>query len=188
MHQTQRMVQLIGVVMCIALLGACASVKMQKAPLVSAPQANTALVTFVRPFIFLQDGSSIDIWDGERFIGAIEAGTLVQYEVEPGQHLFLAKIGRCNWSYTTATLLPGKRYFIKVNIYMTFSSGGVVMGIVSKTDSRIEEWQSKLTPMHALPVDKQAVESRKQNEVRAAVMEFKAGKVTFTELRPEDGI
>jgi hypothetical protein len=174
--------------MCIALLGACASVKMQKAPLVSAPQANTALVTFVRPFIFLQDGTSIDIWDGERFIGALEAGTLVQYEVEPGQHLFLTKLGAGSWSYTTANLLPGKRYFIKANIYMGFRSAGVVLGIVSKTDPRIEEWQSKLNPMDALPADKQAVESRKQNEIRAAVMEFKAGKVTFTELRPEDGL
>jgi hypothetical protein len=187
MRQTQCTVRSIGVVMCVALLGACASMTMQKASLVSAPQANTALVTFVRPSIFMGDGVSVDIWDGERFVGVLGAGTLVQYEAEPGEHLFLANAE--NWSYTTANLLPGRRYFVKANIFPGFGFARVALGVASKTDSRIEEWQSNLTPMHALPADKQAHESKKQNEVRAAVMDFKAGKVTsFSELRPEDGL
>ena len=186
MRQTQRAVRLIGVVMCVVLLVACASVTMQTAPLVSAPQANTALVTFVRTSVFFGDGISMDIWDGERFIGALGAGKLVQYETEPGEHLFLANAE--NWSYTTANLLPGKRYFIKANIFPGIGSGRVALAVVSKTDSRIEEWQSKLKPMRALPADKQALESKKRDEVQAAVMAFKAGKVTFSTLRPEEGL
>jgi len=184
MRTMQCAVRATGVVMCIALLGGCASVSMQKAPLVRVPQESTALVTFVRPSIFYGDGLSVDIWDGERFIGALEAGTLVQYEAVPGEHLFLANSQK--WAYTKANLLPGRRYFIKANI---IPGAGFSLGAAQKTDSRIEEWLSKLTPMSALPADKLAVESKKQNEIREAVMEFKAGKVTsFSELRPEDGL
>jgi hypothetical protein len=42
--------------------------------------------------------------------------------------------------------------------------------------------------MRALPADKQALESKKRDEVQAAVMAFKAGKVTFSTLRPEEGL
>jgi hypothetical protein len=182
----QRTTRSIGATMCVALLCSCASVSMQKVPLISAPQANTALVTFVRTSVFFGDGVSMDIWDGERFVGSLGAGTMIQYETEPGGHLFLANAE--NWSYTSANLLPGKRYFIRANIFPGVGSARVALAAVPKTDPRIEEWQSKLAPMRALPADKQAVESRKQNEIRAAVAAFKAGQVTFGQLRPEDGL
>jgi hypothetical protein len=187
MCQTQCTVRLVGVLMFIALLCGCSSMTMQKTSLVSTPQGDAALVTFVRPAVFLGDGVSVDIWDGDSFVGVLAAGTLVQHEVKPGEHLFLAKAE--NWSYTTANLLPGKKYFVKANIFPGVLYARVALAAVPKTDSRIEEWLSKLKPMSILPADKQTRESDKQNEVRAVVMEFKTGKVTsFGELRPEDGL
>jgi hypothetical protein len=159
---------------------------MRKTPLLSAPQATTALVTFVRPRIFFGDGVSIDVWDSERFIGALGPGTLIQYEVEPGEHLFIANAE--NWSYTSATLLPGKQYYIRANIFPGVMYGRVALGVVSKTDPRIHEWQATLTPMQALPADQQARASKKQEAIRAAVAAFKNGQATFSTLRPEDGL
>ncbi len=131
-RQTNCAVRSIGIVMCIALLGGCASMKMQKVPLVSTPRTNTALVTFVRPSIFFGDGVGVDIWDGERVIGVLGAGKLVQYEAESGKHLFLASAE--NWSYTTADLLPGRRYFIKANIFP-----GVLFGRVALSKCRSKD-------------------------------------------------
>jgi hypothetical protein len=129
----------------------------------------------------------MDIWDGERFIGVLGSGTMVQYAAEPGEHLFLGNAE--NWSYTTANLLPGKRYFIKANVFPGLLFARFALGAVPKTDSRIQEWLSTLTPMTALPADIQAYESKYQNRSRSAVSDFKAGKVTsFSELHPEDGL
>jgi hypothetical protein len=186
MHQMQRAFRSIGVVMSLALLGGCASITMQRASLVSSPSANTALVTFVRPRVFFGDGVSADIWDGERFVGALGAGTLVQYETQPGEHLLLANAE--NWSYVTANLLPGKRYVIKANIFPGVFLARVALAPVPKTDARINEWLSTLTPMSAPPAGKQAFESKKQDAIRAAMTQFKAGTVTFGELHPDDGL
>ena len=93
-----------------------------------------------------------------------------------------------NWSYTKANLLPGRRYFIKANIFPGVLYGRVALNAVPKTDSRIEKWLSNLHPMRASPSDKETRESEKQSEIRTAVKEFKEGKVTsFGELHPEDG-
>ena len=186
LHLTQCAIRFIGVVMCIAILGGCASMPMQKVSLVSTLRPNTALVTFVRPSVFFGDGVSVNIWDGERAIGVLGAGTLLQYEAEPGEHLFLASAE--NWSYMAATLLPGRRYFIKANIFPGVIFGRVGLAVVPKTDSRIEGWLSRLDPMRASSADKQTLESQKQSEIRAAVEEFKEGKVLFGKLSPEEGL
>ncbi len=187
MRHPQNAVRSIGALMCIALLGGCAPMTMQKVSQVGIPRQDTALVTFVRPLIFMRDSVSVDIWDGERFIGVLDAGTLIQYEAEPGEHLFLANAE--NRSYAITNLLPGRRYFIKANISPGVILVRVALDAVPKTDSRIEGWLSDLKPMSALPQDRQALESKKQNEIRTAVREFKAGGVTsYTELRPEDGL
>jgi hypothetical protein len=187
MRQMQNVIRIIGAAMCIALLSGCASVKMQETPLVATAKTNYALVTFVRPSIFAGDGISVDIWDGEHFIGALGAGTLVQYEVEPGEHLFLANSE--NWSYASANLLPGKRYFIKANIFPGVMYGRVALGVPEKSDNRIDGWLSKLTPMTAGATDKQGVELKKQTEVKTAVSDFKSGKVSrFAQIHPEDGL
>lgn len=176
----------IYVLIAISLLGGCASMEMQKVALISAPQPNMALVTFVRPAIFFGDGVSFDIWDGEHVIGALGPGTMIQHEAQPGEHLFLANAE--NWSYTSANLLPGKHYFIKANIFPGIGFARVALGAVPKTDARIEEWLTKLDPKVARLADKQALEAKKQTENRTAIQEFKDGKVTsFSELRAEDG-
>jgi hypothetical protein len=187
MSQTERFVRWFGVVVGIVLLTGCASVSMQKTTLVKEPVADTALVTFVRPAVFLGDGVSINVWDGERFVGSLKAGTLIQYSAKPGEHLFLASAE--NWSYTTANLLPGKRYFIKANMFPGVLYGRVALAPVPRTDSRIEEWLSRLDPMTALEADLRTVQSEKRDDVRDAVMDFKAGKVSsFGELKPDDGL
>lgn len=186
-HHTHHIIKWIGAVLCISLLGACASTPMQTTSLINAPQTNTALVTFIRPAIFFGDGMSLDIWDGEHFLGALGSGKLIQYEATPGEHLFLANAE--NWSYASANLLPGKRYFIKATIFPGVISGRVALGAVPKTDERIDTWLSDLKPMSATQADKQTRESEKKDDVNTAIQDFKDGKVTsFATLKPEDGL
>src|SRR4051794_7930180 len=116
------------VVMTLSLLSGCASVQMQPSTLVKAPKEKMALVNFVRPAVFMGDGLSIDIWDGQNYLGALAAGSMIQHEVEPGKRLFMASAE--NWSYASADLQAGKEYFIKVNIFPGVMTGRVALGTV----------------------------------------------------------
>ena len=70
------------------LLSGCAASIMQQAAIKPEPAREKAIVTFMRPSYF---GGAIQfgIWDREKFVGILEAGSLLQYETEPGEHLFL---------------------------------------------------------------------------------------------------
>jgi hypothetical protein len=172
---------LIAALVC---LSGCASVQMQSTALVKAPKEKTALVNFVRPAVFMGDGISIDIWDGQNFIGALAAGSLIQYEVEPGKHLFLANAE--NWSYASADLQAGKAYIIKANIFPGFAMGRVALGTVKVNDSRITELMS-LRPTIASEKDRKEISDKKSVEVKKAVDDFDSGKVSsFAKISSED--
>jgi hypothetical protein len=171
--------------MCMGSFLGCGSVAMQKASFVNTTAENT-LITFVRPSVFMGDGVRVDIWDGEHFVGTLGAGTLVQYETQAGEHLFLANAE--NWSYVSANVLAGKKYTVKANIFPGVWYARVALTPVPTSDSRIEGWLSKLTPMAANSADAQSVEVKKQEAIRAAIADFRAGKATFSQMRPEDGL
>ena len=80
---------------------------MSQVPPAEPPDANHAVVTFMRPSSF---GGAIQfgIWDGENFVGILSAGSSIQYLAEPGEHLFLGRAE--NWSYVSAKLVGVKNY------------------------------------------------------------------------------
>jgi hypothetical protein len=88
---------------------------MHNTPVVRIVPADKVLVTFGRPSIFLGDGWSADVWDRETFVGSMTGGKLVQYETEPGKHLFM--VGGEVWGYAEGNLEAGKQYFLKLNVY-----------------------------------------------------------------------
>jgi len=77
--------------------------------------SRSALVNFVRPRILKGDATVIDLWDGDTFVGVIGAGSMIQYQAQPADHVFMIRRGS-NWSFIKARLTAGKQYFIKVNV------------------------------------------------------------------------
>ena len=95
----------------------CASKIMVATSPVTSMDNEKALVTFtMRTIMRSQDLKPIefDIWDSEKFIGAISTGTYVQYQADPGEHIFIAIAG--NTSFLKADLEAGKEYSVMVNI------------------------------------------------------------------------
>ncbi len=90
--------------------------------------------------------------DGDSFIGTLSAGTLVQYRVAPGPHVFMANSE--NWSYVKADLQPGKHYFIKANMFPGFATARSALTPVPNTDERIKTWPTKLKVMEVVPETK----------------------------------
>jgi hypothetical protein len=170
----------------IALLAGCASVPMEKTEVIQTPKVDKSVVTFVRPSIFFGDGVSFDLWDGDKYVGAMQSGAIVQYETVPGKHLFMAH-GE-NWSYVSADLLPGKQYFIKTNLYPGVWKARVSLGAVQKDDERIHTWLTEYKAMAVKQEDAAKFESDNKSEAKAAIEEFNSGKITsFAELKPTDG-
>src|SRR4051812_44122291 len=97
----------LSLAVCAALvfLGGCSAAPMRPAKFNATAESSQAIVTFVRESIWMGDGIHLYLWDGETFIGTLSAGTLVQYRVAPGPHVFMANSE--NWSYVKADLQPG---------------------------------------------------------------------------------
>lgn len=169
----------------MVLLSGCASVSMQPATLINAPKENTALVNFVRPAIFLGDALDMDVWDGQNYIGSLAAGSMIQYEVQPGKHLFMANAE--NWSYASAELKGGKSYVIKANAFPGIATGRVALGTVKPDDVRMQKLMS-LKPTVAAEKDRQTFSTQKSEKTRVAIANFESGKVSsFATVKPEDG-
>ena len=172
-------------VVVLVCLSGCASVQMQPTTLIQSPNPEMAVVNFVRPRVFFGDGISIDIWDGQNYIGALRAGTLIQHEVEPGKRLFLANAE--NWSYASADLQAGKEYFIKANIFPGVMRGRVALVPVELSDPRLTELMS-LKPTVASEKDRKEMSDKKAVAAKEAVANFESGKVSsFARISPEDG-
>lgn len=186
MQKIKNLIRLCVAVFGLALLQGCASVSMQPTTLITTVPADKSLVTFVRPSVFAGDGVGVDIWDGEHYLGGLNAGTLVQYLTTPGEHLFLANTE--NWSYAKADLQPGKKYYIKANIFPGIMYGRVALGVPKNDDKRIATWLT-LDPKMSVPADIKPVEDRKHDEVKAIIQNFNDGKVTvYGKIGPDEGL
>jgi hypothetical protein len=159
----------------------CASIKMVPKNTTRAAPTDQALVTFVRQSIYMGDGIPVDLWDGEHYIGVLKPGTAVQYLASPGEHLFLAHAE--NWSYANGSLVAGKRYYVKANIFPGFGTARVALGVAFTTDERIDEWHKRYKGMAAPEAARAAFETEGLPHAQAAIKTFKDGKVTtFAEI------
>jgi hypothetical protein len=126
---------------------------------------SSALITFVRRYIYLGDTVIFDVWDGETYIGELLAGRTLQYKATPGPHTFMMmKRGLTAWSFIKADVAVGKEYFIKGN-FTPFHLGGAD----ARTDVRVEEWRTMSTSRGSEKYLKNA---------QAALHAFNSGVVT----------
>jgi len=144
----------------------------------------SALVNFVRPRILKGDATVIDLWDGDTFVGVIGAGSMIQYQAQPADHVFMIRRGS-NWSFIKARLTAGKQYFIKVNVSADYPSLSVVN---ARKDDRIKMWLTQLEPMEIDPKEVGPYVSKRIGDASEALRGFREGHGSYVELRPEYGI
>jgi hypothetical protein len=116
--------------------------KMERVAFVDEAAADKALVNIVRPRVFLGDGANVDMWDGDKFIGTLGAGKMIQYEATPGYHVFMVYV-QGQWGAARGELKRGRTYYLKVNQGYT----RIILGVAKSNDPRIERWNAKLTPV-----------------------------------------
>jgi len=165
----------LALVFSVVSLGACANI-MQEGPLVTAPSANKALVTVVRPSIFFGDAVNVYVWDNDQLIGESSSGTLFQYEADPGEHLFLGNAE--NWTYAKGTLEAGKSYVLKVNVFPGTLYARAALGVYPANDPRSGEMLKSLKSQVPIQEKNQAYQDKHQAEAVKAVNDFKSGAVT----------
>ena len=184
----QRAALVAATVVGVASLSACAVVAMQDKPSIKTAPPDMALVNFVRPAVFGGDAVSVDLWDGDHLIGALSAGTMVQYQIPAGTHLFLGKAN--NWSYIKADLAAGKQYFIKANIFPGIPIAGVALGVAKKDDKRIPTWLNEYHSVaFASEDERKAAQAARLADVQKALANFRDGGVTrYLKITPEEGL
>jgi hypothetical protein len=180
-----RLALLAGVLL---LMSGCASSVMTRTEPLTLEQPNRAMVTFVRPSLF---GGAIQfgIWDGADFVGVLSAKSYVQYLVEPGEHLFLARAE--NWSYVKADLEAGKQYYIVGKVFPGIWKARVALDPVVKgdgtTQADIDKWLAELTPTKVIPEKFDGYVAPRLEQVKEAAAEVDNGDVKFEVLSREDG-
>jgi len=154
---------------------------MKDTALISKPDSKKAIVNFVNPWNYI---GYIHIWEGERYMGILMPMNIIQIEVEPGKHTFMANAS--NWSYAFGELIAGKQYFIKIN---PLPFGMVALGVAKSDDKRVYEWLDELTPITLIgEKERKKVEMEYKEEILKAVANFKNGKVSrFVTIHPNDG-
>jgi len=172
--------------LCILVLAAqiagCSSA-MKKTTLIEQADKEFAMVNIVRPSLFRGDAMDYDLWDGARFVGVIEAGTIIQYKAKPGRHIFMAN-GR-NWSYVKADLAAGKQYFLKATV---LPYHGVILGVADvKSEERIKEWLT-YQPKEIADEKREQYEKGKKDSAVEALKELDEGRAEFFELKPANGL
>ncbi len=165
----------------------CTSSMMKPATPREVPASSEALVTFLRPSYF---GGAIQfgIWNADRFVGILEAGSYLQITVPPGEHLFLARAE--NWSYVQANLEAGREYFILAKVFPGVWKARVAFDPVRRgdpqTDEDLTQWLADLRPIGVIDEKVAAYTAPRLEQVRQAVADFRAGKVVSERLEAID--
>jgi hypothetical protein len=170
----------------VCLLGAfgCGPGLMMPAQRLTTPSPQYATVTFVRATTF---GFAVEfnLWDGENFIGVIDAKQYVQVQLPPGEHLFMAR-GE-NWSFVNANLEAGKKYVVLANVVPGVRKARVVLAPVTKTQAKwgqgeIDQWFERCAPVtpdqnvapewvaKRLPHVREGIELSKHPDTKALVL------------------
>lgn len=171
----------------LLMVSGCASSMMQPATPQAPPQASHALVTFLRPSYF---GSAIQfgVWDSDRFVGILEAGSYIQVLLPPGEHIFLARAE--NWSYVLANLEAGRQYFILANVFPGIWKARVAYDPILREDPQsnddIAQWLTDLKAIEVIPRKVDAYRAPRLEQVRQAVADFRNGAVESERLEASD--
>jgi hypothetical protein len=136
--RTQRSASAIAIAAALILTsaGANAATKSTTPAPIIKPDESTAVVSIIRRAVFMGDGWNYDVWEGDKYVGVLAAGTLLQHRAEPGEHVYLLMArGIHVWSYMKANLVAGKEYFARA-YPIPFS----LQAVDTNSDERVETW------------------------------------------------
>jgi hypothetical protein len=163
-------------------------------PTVAPP--NAAVVVFVRPSHYGQSVATTILDDHGFFMGDSIAGTEFSVALAPGPHLFLSWAE--NTASLSASLLPGRVYYVEVSPRMGWWSTRVQLIAVtprSSNWSEIKTWLSEATQLVPDTAAGQAYLNGRQADVaerirraRERLGQFDEEELDDRTLRPEDGI
>lgn len=158
--------------------------KMQKTDFVSEVVPNKALVNFVRPRVFAGDGANVDVWDGDRFIGTLGAGKMIQYVASPGEHTFMTYV-QGSWGIAKGDLISGKKYYLKFNSGFGFTS----LGVADSDDPRIDTWNKKLAPVSIGKLkSSNKVPNKHISKAREILKEVEGGSAKYSLISEKNAI
>jgi len=188
-----------GVLLCllfVVLPCGCGSKIMIPASQVGSVNQDKALVTFMMwqrvPNMGPTFKFEFDIWDGEKFIGALTTQKYFQYMADPGEHLFVARGG--NWSFVKANLQAGKKYYVFLNIPPRpfRASHGVSLQPVKREDKElmadIRAYLNDMKPISVATGQYNDYVKDRIEEVRNEIKVFKTTVYQFSTLDAQDGI
>lgn len=170
-------IAIVGLAGCAG-LGNMKNVKFQK-----EIEPDMAMVNIVRRSVFMGDGAKVEAWDGDKFIGTLSAGKLLQYKATPGIHTFMVYV-QGSWGIAKGELKPGKTYYLKFNMS---GWGPISLGVAASDDSRIAEWNTMTT----VAVDESAPKSIPEKYINAArnmLKRVEDGNVNVTEINDTNAL
>lgn len=178
---------LVGLIL-ITLSGCVSMQVMKPAEMLPPFQTDDVLVTVVRPQTFFGAAISSSIWDTDKLVGVIAGGQYVQYKTTPGKHLFVCRAE--NWSYLSAEFLPGKHYIIRADVFPGVWKARITLNPFNKSDEDYKEtvngWLTNLKPLKLDPLKIDEYATKRLDEVRMAVKNFRDGNVKFSTLSPDN--
>lgn len=151
------------------------------------PASGKAMVTFLRPGP-LSAPYKFGIWDNEKFVGVLESSSYIQYETEPGEHMFLGRAE--NWAYVKANLEAGKEYFLRVKIFPGWSKMRIALDPIppSHADSKqLDLWLNGNQPRQPNPQKAAEYVTAHRADAERGQNAFDPSKTKFFELAPGDG-
>ena len=178
-----------SLLLCLALAsGVGCAATMRDADRLLEPDAERALVTFLRPAGY-NDPTDFSLWNDERFIGVLEPRRLIQYRATPGQHLFVGHAH--NWAFVSATLEAGKHYYVLGKVYPGEWGAQVALYPVNDEfpveEEQLSAWLRTTVRSEVVPEQRQPYQAAHQDRVRAKVLQFEEGKIDAVVLGAADG-
>jgi hypothetical protein len=167
-----------------------------KVPVPTVAPPDAAVVVFVRPSHYGQSIATTILDDRGAFMGDSIAGTEFSVLLPPGPHLFLSWAE--NTAPLTATLLPGRVYYVEVSPRMGFWSTRVQLIAVtprSENWTEIKTWMSESTQLVPDVAAGQAYLNGRGEDVaerirraRERLTKLDGDALAERTLRPEDGV
>lgn len=172
--------------MLCLLLSSCGSHMMAPAQTLTAVENDYALVSFVRPSAF---GGAIrfSLWDSDQFIGVLTAGSIIQYKVTPGEHVFIAR-GE-NWSYVKANVRAGRHYIVEGKVFPGVWKARVGLAPIDVNEpgykGKAEKWLNSLNPISVKPELVEGYVTPRLAQVKEALENYHQGGVKFAVMEAD---
>lgn len=164
-------------------LSGCAGLgNMKEVAFQNKPEENKATVNFVRRSVFMGDGAKSEVWDSEKFIGTLSAGELLQYQADPGEHLFMVNL-QGSWAVAQGVLEAGRTYYLKMNL----TGWSVILGAADATDERIAEWNTMTTVVKDETTSK-PVPQKYIDEAKRTIKRVEDGNANVTHISEENAL